>query len=175
MHIQSTGALPAAALVVLAAVSARAASLPNGVSSLSETYGDWVVACQTQNCAPRCQMAQTQTDQKTQQLLIAMEVRRTDAGAMAATLLMPFGLALKNGITLQVDDAKQGLKADFSTCLPTGCLAPVSIDEAASQSVLNGKSLNVGAVAVADGKPFTAKVSLNGFAPAWGRLADLLK
>ena len=157
------------------AASAFAAQLPNGMTSLSETYGDWIVSCQMQIDAPRCQMTQTQTEPKTQQLFMAVEVRRNGEGAMDATLLMPFGLALKNGVTLQADQAKQILKAEFSTCLPNGCLAPVGINEATAQSILSAKALNIGAVAVAEGKPFTATVSLNGFATGWNRLAELAK
>ncbi len=175
MHSRFSLAFSALLLAASTAASAGAASLPNGVSSLSETYGDWIVACQTQGGEPRCQMTQTQTDQKTQQLFMAMEVRRADNGAMAATLLMPFGLALKNGLALQIDESKQGFKAEFSTCLPNGCLAPLAIDEALAQAVVSGKSLNISAVAVGEGKPFSAKVSLNGFASGWARLAALAK
>ena len=175
MHPRFATVLPTLALAAFTAGSANAASLPAGVTSLSETYGDWVVACQTQNGAPRCQMTQTQTDQKTQQLYMAMEVRRGDDSAMAATLLMPFGLSLKSGVALQVDDSKQGMKAEFSTCLPNGCLAPISIDETIAQTILLGKSLNLSAVTAGENKPFSAKVSLNGFPQAWARLVALLK
>lgn len=157
------------------AASVSAAPLPNGMTSLSETYGDWIVACQMQNDAPRCQMSQTQTDQKTQQLFMAMEVRRNSDGAMAATLLMPFGLALKSGVTLQVDEARQMVKAEFSTCLPNGCLAPISVDQPTMQALLAAKTINISAVAAQDNKPFPAKVSLNGFAAGWMRLTELTK
>lgn len=157
------------------AAPASAASLPNGMSSLSETYGDWIVACQMQKDTPRCQMTQTQTEPKSKQLFMAMEVRRSGDGSMDATLLMPFGLALKNGVTLQADQAKQMLKAEFSTCLPNGCLAPLGINQATAQTILSAKSLNIGAVAADDGKAFAATVSLNGFATAWNRLSELAK
>ena len=167
--------LPALAAALSLAAVASAAPLPNGMTSLSETYGDWVVACQMQNNAPRCQMSQTQTEPKTQQLFMAMEVRRNGDGTMAATLLMPFGLALKNGVTLQVDDARQMVNAEFSTCLPNGCLVPVSIDQPTMQALQTAKTLNVSAVAAQENKPFSAKVSLNGFAAGWARLNELTK
>ena len=163
----------AAAMACAAAGAVEAAQLPNGVSSLSETYGDWVVACQMQNDTPRCQMTQTQTDTKSRQLVMAMEVRAGADGAMNATLLMPFGLALAKGVSVQVDEGRDTLTADFATCLPSGCLAPLAFKAPLTDLLRTGKTLNVAAVAADDGKPFAVKVSLNGFSTAWERLVAL--
>lgn len=155
--------------------SAGAAQLPNGVSSLSETYGDWVVACQMQGDAPRCQMTQAQTDTKTRQLLLAMEVRPVDDRTMAATFLMPFGLVLKKGVTLQLDESHNMPTVDFSTCLPTGCLAPAVFGQPLLDAIRTAKTLYISGAVAADNKTFSAKVSLNGFAAGWERLVALSK
>ncbi len=88
---------------------------------------------------------------------------------------MPFGLALKNGMTLQIDDGKQVLKAEFSTCLPQRLSAPISLDEANANAALSGKALNISAVAAAEGKPVTAKVFPQRICFCMARLVALVK
>lgn len=166
--------LPVLAAFAIAAPAA-AQQLPNGASSLNETYGDWVVACQTQGTDLRCQMTQTQTESTSGQLFMAMEARPAPDGAMAATLLMPFGLALKQGVTLQLDEAAETMTAEFATCLPTGCLAPVQFDPPMVEALAGAKVLHLTVVAAEGQSVLPITVSLAGFAAAWARLGDLTR
>ena len=43
-------------------------------------------------------------------------------------MVLPFGLALDHGVVLQVDDGAPGPVLRFRTCLPAGCVVPLSSD-----------------------------------------------
>lgn len=47
-------------------------------------------------------------------------------GSLASTLILPFGLLLEAGATLQDDDGQPLEPLRFSTCLPAGCVVPLS-------------------------------------------------
>lgn len=135
-----------------AAPAAAPATLPNGASQLEETYGQWKVSCGPQNGKQMCAVSQAQFDEKTKRRALAIElVNLTDSKANGA-LLLPFGLALGKGVTLQIDDGAVGPARNFSTCLPAGCLVPLALDGSFLSAVRKGKTLKVGASTV-DGKP----------------------
>lgn len=61
-----------------------------------------------------------------------LDIRLTPAGSdrtVEGVLTLPFGLALQKGVAFQVDDGEQAAPMPFSTCLPTGCLSPISLNE----------------------------------------------
>ena len=79
----------AASVPAASAQQQQAASLPNGASSLQETYQDWQLACRMQDNARVCTITQDQT-QKNGQRLLAVELRVGQKGGVAGTLLLPF-------------------------------------------------------------------------------------
>ncbi|AIN83662.1 hypothetical protein IY71_01790 [Brucella suis] len=111
----------------LSSLSAFAASLPGGASTLQETYQDWTVSCQSQKDTTACVMRQEQSSAQTGQRVLTAELRNVAGGKVDGVLLMPFGLDLAKGASLKIDDTA-GPNLTFSTCLPQGCLAPVSFD-----------------------------------------------
>jgi len=89
--------------ILLATGPAAQAQMPVGPSSLQETYGDWTVACLTQETIRRCAMAQRLVQQDERQV-VAAELSLADEG-MSGLLVLPFGLALERGVALAVDGA----------------------------------------------------------------------
>ncbi|QRY64871.1 invasion associated locus B family protein (plasmid) [Ensifer sp. PDNC004] len=148
------------------------AGLPGGASSLQESYGDWSVACRIIDNTRQCAASQQQMQQSGQRVL-AIEVRDGKAGALEATLVLPFGLLLDAGITLAVDEEKPGEALRFSTCIPAGCLVPATFDAAMLERLRTGKVLKLGGTS-ADGQMTPLSVSLNGFAAASDRLKALI-
>lgn len=157
----------------------QTSSLPGGASSLQESYEDWVVVCATQpgpdGQAPvkQCAMTQQQASQQGGQRVLAIELRPTDAGFEAA-LFLPFGLALDNGVTLQIDDGQPTGPYRFRTCLPAGCMVPMTFNPDYMTALQKGAALKL--EATADGgadAPFT--ISLKGFGAAAARLSALAK
>lgn len=154
-------------------------ALPGGASSLQETYQDWVVVCAqqlgsgSQSSTKRCAMSQQQVNQQGGQRVLALELKLLGSGVEAA-LSLPFGLALDKGVALQIDDGQISQPFRFRTCLPAGCIVPVTFDAAQMAALQKGVSLKV--KAVADGGVDTSfTISLKGFGAALARLKVLTK
>ncbi|WP_158259788.1 invasion associated locus B family protein [Phyllobacterium phragmitis] len=149
-------------------------------SALSETFGDWRVNCQTstQNDAQKrnCQMTQEQVDGKTGQrvLMIALGAPDAKTGVSSSTLVLPFGLDLTKGVQIKVDDTDLS-KASISTCLPQGCIAPLSFDSKALATLAKGNQAVISMIAFNGGQDVTGSISLKGFGAASARLAALSK
>ena len=88
------------------------------------------------------------------------------------TVLAPFGLAFSQGLTLAVDDVELP-KAQFLTCLPSGCVVPVPLDEAALEKLRTGNRLAAVGVTATNDKQVRIEFSLQGSAAALARLKDL--
>lgn len=86
---------------------------------------------------------------------------------------MPFGLALDTGALMKFDDRdlRQGLR--FSTCVPQGCLLPVSFPATTTDAMKSAKTLTIASLNIASGQPVTFNVSLNGLAAALERIIEL--
>lgn len=115
--------LVATALLVMGfAISAFAqeGGLPGGATSLRQGHGDWTVSCNitTQNGAPTkaCSLSQEQTDGQSRQRVLAIEFR-PGGDVLQGTLVLPFGLAVDQGVTLQIDDGAAPAPLRCRTCL----------------------------------------------------------
>lgn len=149
----------------------QAAILPGGASSLNETYDDWRAICVVQNKAKKCAISQVQMEQNGQRVL-AVEVDPPQDDATKLTIILPFGLSLDAGVTLQVDEQAAMPPLRFRTCLPAGCIVSMDLDAETLQSLRGAKTIRV--ATVADGgaeTPFS--ISLKGFSSALDRLETL--
>lgn len=164
----------ACTLTALLAAPAFAAPLPGGANSLQETYQDWTVSCQTQKDASTCAIRQEQNSSQTGQRVLTVELRNVAGGKVDGVILMPFGLDIGKGATIKVDEAA-GPNLAFSTCLPQGCLAPVSFDPKQVAAIKAGANINVTATALSPSQPVAFKISLKGFGSALDRIIALTK
>ncbi|MGK6314099.1 invasion associated locus B family protein [Neorhizobium sp. DT-125] len=144
--------------------------MPGGASSLQETYQDWSLTCQG---APQvvCAISQQQAQQNGQRVL-AIELRSGEADAVSGNLVLPFGLLLDAGATLQIDDGQPLTSSRFSTCLPAGCLVPLTLDAKTVATLRAGTTLRVKVQAM-DKKEVVLSISLKGLAAALDRLRVL--
>lgn len=148
-----------------------AISLPNGASSINETYGDWTVNCTIADNQKRCGFSQEQGNNQTDQRLFAIDLQLPTDGQTNGVLLLPFGLKLDDGVKLKLDEQNLGQGARFSTCLPAGCLVPVSLPMVAIDAMKKGEKLVITATRNGGGEVPTFTVSLNGFTSALNRVA----
>jgi invasion protein IalB len=151
------------------------AGLPGGATSLSETHGDWTVACRVLDRKGKsgrvCSMTQQQTNRKGQRAL-AIELRPEGDGATGVVVL-PFGVAVTKGMRIAVDGTELGSNRPFSTCLQIGCLAPLILGKGDLGKLQAGKKLAVTAAAMG-GRTFAIPASLKGFTSALKRTRGLL-
>jgi len=89
------------------------------------------------------------------------------------TLALPFGLALANGIALEIDDKKLEGSLQFNTCQAVGCRVLVAFDTETTSLLQNSTTLKFNATAADTTQPIAFTISLNGFASALARTADL--
>lgn len=172
-RILASGIMAIGAIAAMTMV-AHAAPLPGGASTLSETYQDWAISCQAQKETPNCVMNQTQNSSKTGQRVLTVELRNVAGGKVDGVVLMPFGLDLAKGVSLKIDEAEApGLT--FSTCLPQGCLAPLSLAAKDIARLKAAGNLNITATAFEPNQPVAFKVSLKGFGTALDRIGALTK
>lgn len=156
--------------VVLSATAVVAAPLPNGASTLTETYQDWSVSCQSIKDQTNCVMSQMQSNPETRQRVLMVELRNVQ-GKADGVIVMPFGLDLSKGATAKLGEtALSPLR--FSTCLPQGCLAPVTWD---SKLFKTAENLDLTATALSPSQPVAFKISLKGFSAAFDRIVALGK
>ncbi|MCA1406499.1 invasion associated locus B family protein [Ensifer sp. IC3342] len=159
-------AAAAAALVAFTAPAAAqeaTSKLPGGASSLQETYEAWSLACQGMPQTV-CAISQQQVQQNGQRVL-AIELKREADGALTGTLVLPVGLSLDAGATLQIDAAAPQPPLRFSTCLPGGCLVPLTFNGEAVAALRAGKALKINVQGM-DKKEVGLSVALKGLAAA---------
>lgn len=164
--------LPIAA--AMPAMAQTQAVLPGGASSIEETFDAWTVNCSEQKGAKHCALSQQQVDQKSQQRMIAIELSAAPAGKVQGNLILPFGLALDQGVRLQIDTAAAASPLPIRTCVPIGCLVSLAFDAKFVAALRKGTSLKVNAVADG-GKAANFSISLKGFPAALDRTAALAK
>ncbi len=152
-----------------------AQQLPNGASSISETYGEWSVNCRLVDGQKQCLLAHAQGSSQTGQRVFAIELRTPKDGKTEGTILMPFGLKLDSGAILKLDDKDLGQGLHFSTCVPQGCLVPVSFPTVATDAMKKAKMLTVASLNLNSGEVVAFNVPLEGFVGATARIAELGK
>ncbi|ESY71287.1 invasion protein [Mesorhizobium sp. LNHC252B00] len=149
----------------------QVAAVLDGPSSLREVYQDWSVACSVREKARVCSLSQDQVQQNGQRLL-AVEIAGRADGSTTATLLLPFGILLDSGVTLQIDDRPPLSQQRFRTCLPTGCLAVFAIERSVLGKLREGSVLKLNVTTDAE-TPLTFPVSLHGLTAALDRMTAL--
>ncbi len=164
-----------AVAILLATVGSTAAQgLAGGATSLSETHADWTVTCTTRESAVQCAMSQTQVRGENRQRVLAVEMTATEGGNSASGMLvMPFGLALDQGVVLSIDEGEFLPPLRFSTCLPAGCVVPLMFNQDAITAMRAGTALKAKAAANGSGQEVNFSISLSGFTSALARAAEL--
>jgi invasion protein IalB len=179
MHLFRTAGVGAGILITatLAAFSVSAQStsgLPGGATSLRETYDDWSVACAVEQSRKTCGMQQELRQQQNNQRVLAVELRPSATG-VEGTMVLPFGLLLAKGATIQIDDGAALAPFPIRTCLPAGCIAPLNFDAKTLANLRKATALKVKVSPDGGGADTQWPVSLKGFGTAFDRVAALLK
>jgi invasion protein IalB len=106
---------------------------------------------------------------------VEIQLRPPKDGKLEGTILMPFGLKLDNGAVLTLDDKDLGQPLRFSTCMPQGCLLPLSLPAVTIDAMKKAKALGVASLNNGSGEVVAFKVSLETFPAALARVTELGK
>jgi invasion protein IalB len=146
-------------------------------TSLTETYGDWVVRCVSPAAAEGqpaparvCEMTQELQQQRTGQRVLALSVQKAESGGRL-TVVAPFGLLLAEGVKLSVGETPL-VALGFTTCLPAGCIAVSDLEVATMNALAAGDQVVV-EMTDTNAQPLKLNVSLRGFTAAWNKLTSL--
>jgi invasion protein IalB len=110
---------------------------------------------------------------KKRQRVLAVELQASSDSTMTGMLVLPFGLLLDKGVTLQIDDEAALAPLRFRTCLPAGCLVPLSFDRDRVSALGKGTVLKLKATAAETNQELVLTVSLKGFAAVLDRIKTL--
>lgn len=136
------GASPTAAAQASPATPATPAATPVEWE-LKNTFGKWELLCNKGN-ALDCRAVQTQnySDDTTKGRLL-QALLAADQGRTFAVLTLPFGVDLRAGTVIKIDEGVE-VKAAFTTCLPDGCQSIVELDDSLQAQITAGKIMKVG-------------------------------
>ncbi|MEZ7138012.1 MULTISPECIES: invasion associated locus B family protein [Komagataeibacter] len=159
--------------VNVAAMSQQGAHyiLPNGASSLNETYQDWVVLCQNTTSGGRCAVAQQQSDGKTHQRILSVQLM-PNGDHVSGVIILPFGLSLSKGVSIFADSKPVVAQVSFSTCVSGGCLVPVNFTRQQMLQLQSAKKLEVKASSL-DNHSVDLPVFSKGLTEAMARITSL--
>jgi invasion protein IalB len=160
-----------APFVLLAAAAAlpTAPVLAQGV--VKAQYGDWQMSCDTPPGASfeQCAIIQNVTAEDQPNVgLSVIALKTADRQARLLRVLAPLGVLLPNGLGLNVDGKDMGRVA-FVRCLPNGCVAEVTMDDALLKTLSEGKSA-IFVVFKTPEEGIGIPVSLKGFGEGFGKL-----
>ncbi|HFQ8225506.1 MAG: invasion associated locus B family protein [Enterobacterales bacterium] len=135
-------------LCCMVAGSQVQAVLPDGADAmvLQERYGNWMAVCQESKAKAGMECSAVQVQATSGIRVLSAQLSGTPETSLTGKLVLPFGMALMDGISLSADDKEQQT-LKFSTCVPEGCVIPVQWNKeqlktlmAASKWTLTGKN-----------------------------------
>lgn len=100
--------------------------------TVKSTFGDWTVRCEQQlsASAEQCALVQSVKAEDRPGLNLAVLVINTAGGTeRILRVILPLGILLPSGLSLRIDDTDIG-KTGFVRCLPSGCIAEVTMGDA---------------------------------------------
>ncbi|QHI95018.1 hypothetical protein GT348_00645 [Aristophania vespae] len=153
--------------------SAFAGTLPNGASSINESYQNWHLICQNTKSGVKCNILQEILEGQTHQLFFRIEFKPAESQTHGV-MIAPFGLNLTDGITIATEGESVGDVYPFNTCLPVGCLAPLDLDEGQFSSFLKSKKVKVSFTTL-KGKLLKFQLPISGLDEALNRARVLTK
>jgi len=129
-------AVAAAILLALANSATHAQS-----ASVKGKFGDWELRCEKPAGAATEQCALIQSvvaDDKSNVYLAIQVLKTSDGKSRLLRVIAPLGVLLPNGLGLKIDQTDIG-RAGFVKCLPTGCIADVTMDDKLIDQFKSGK------------------------------------
>lgn len=136
-------------------------------TAASFAFQDWSVRCQVVSGASGCGLTQQVVDARLGGPVLQLTMVATPSGKGKLAIVVPLGVSVPDGVTLQVGDLTRRL--DYAQCLSGGCVALLDADGELIDKMKAGGDTRVGVVD-RTGAPVAVPVSLKGFAPAYEKM-----
>lgn len=142
---------------------------PVAAQPTTQTHGDWEVICQPSNgSTTHCQMMQALNISSEEGVTRAMEIAIVpdgDGNHFLEMMLFVFGLDLRPGVVMQVDEGAE-FHAEFMTCVQQGCVAVRPLTDEQMAAMRAGRILRIGFRPIQSEQIFVMESSLMGFTAA---------
>jgi len=179
LHTTGSSLLPslalAAGLMISGAAMAQDAPQAPAQPSDVSNVGDWVVRCFSIASPSPCEMYEEMDDKNSRQRVLGLSlayIPSSDRHLMQVAV--PLGVALGKGLVIQTDSFTSPM-LHFRRCDRLGCYVEMVIDNGSVDSISHSGP-NAAVKIVADnGKAFSLRLSLDGFAGAHDKMAALAK
>jgi invasion protein IalB len=151
---------------------AAAAPSKSGPDLTTESYGDWIMKCQTGADFKRCEVSQTILLQGQQAPIALIAVGREKASEpFRLVVQLPNNVTLQEPVKALLPGGEAAGDLRFTRCLPVGCFAEMTFNDA-MLSKFKGQA-DPGAIKFKDGlgREISLPLSLRGFGPAVDALA----
>ncbi len=126
------GSRKTAAVLALAVLGVAAGIAPAGAQGVVKAkHGDWETRCETPPGAAKEQCALIQSvaaEDRPNISLVVIVLKTADGKSRLLRVVAPLGVLLPSGLGLKVDQVDIG-RAGFVRCLPTGCIAEVTMED----------------------------------------------
>lgn len=127
--------------IVASAVAALGA--PAAAQSIVKAkHGDWELRCETPPGASHEQCALIQSvaaEDKPNVNLVVIVLKTADGKSRLLRVIAPLGILLPAGLGLKVDQVDVG-RAGFVRCLPSGCIAEVTMEDKLIDELSTGQT-----------------------------------
>ncbi len=126
---------------VIGAALTAAAGAASAQGVVKSKYGDWEIRCETPAgaAAEQCALIQSVVaEDKNNVNLVVIVLKTSDGKSRLLRVIAPLGVLLPNGLGLKIDQTDIG-RAGFVKCLPTGCVAEVTMDDKLIDQLKSGK------------------------------------
>ena len=169
LYLYKSGSLDSSSAQAGDTASADTASTEAAQGGEAPKGSQWATRCdepkdgKPKNCEAFQSLTVTETKQRFMEIAFA---HPKDAKETSVAIVLPLGIIVSAGGTLQADEDPEGKKFQILTCVPEGCVARFNLDDAFMDKLKKAKSLTVG-LAETTGKPMNVKLSLEGFADAF--------
>ncbi|MGU3575475.1 invasion associated locus B family protein [Brucellaceae bacterium C25G] len=135
--------------------------------AIIEKYGNWTFDCRRYAEKPRCSINQKLESQLGIEILHSNETHSNKA-----LILLPFGLAVSEGIALIVDNKPSDQRIPFSTCAEEGCIISMVLEDKSMEQILAATQLKIISFDAVSLKRKEFFVPLDGIARAFLRLKN---
>ncbi len=163
--ISQTTKLCIASLIIIAATAAapmRAAAKDPAEKTAAKKAWALICAKDKTNCRLYAQIKTDQNIVASSVSLVKMKVKGIKEAQTVAFIMLPLGLHIPSGVTVQVDK-KITIKANLIECKAAGCRAIFNVSKNVLNHMLDGKKVNVVIVDSKSRKQLRLGYSLAGF------------